>query len=289
MSSADNPPRDEKFRIAIVGSGPIGRLLACSVAPHPCISYELFIGSEPSEPLQYSLGPEIFRALDILNPKLGGELGHVATLSDTWVNMYHGGDDDRFIETVKVPDGRSHGNISYQQLSDLVNSHLPSHAKTRDAKKLKAIKKIEDNLVKLTLEDDSTSTVNAVWDCDAFNSICWRSLKGDEFKAADYSGTTCYRSKVSASKTATELSLDLTRETYVFVGVNGCYLQTSPVAGSEWIEVTAFTADQERVAKDADDRYQLQGVLSNFPNRGGKAAKLLQVSKAHLCLTDLVD
>ncbi len=62
----------DKFRIAIIGSGPIGKLLACSSAPHPRI--ELVQYEAETLPLRpavgYGIGPQTLLAARAANPVL---------------------------------------------------------------------------------------------------------------------------------------------------------------------------------------------------------------------------
>ncbi|KAM0812304.1 putative salicylate hydroxylase [Seiridium cardinale] len=267
MSSADNPPRDEKFRIAIVGSGPIGKLLACSVTPHPCVAYNLFDGEEQTVLSDYDLGPEFLHTINVLNPKLGQAIRQKSRLSQTWMNIYHSGDQDRLIEAVEMSEDRLHGHISRRDLLDLLNSHTPSDV-IQHKGRMAGIEKLQDGTLELILDDGSTTTANAVWACDGIDSLCRKVLQGDRSQAAESSGVTCYHVRVPSSSLAKELAADLALETYAFIGVGGWSLFTHPSAKIDELDITAFTTESKQ--PNGED------ILHIFPGRNKRADKLLR-------------
>lgn len=76
-----------KFRIAIIGSGPIGKLLACSVAPHPRIEFVQYEADVlPLRPsFGYGVGPQTLHTTKVINPELGQRLEEHCLTSPVWM------------------------------------------------------------------------------------------------------------------------------------------------------------------------------------------------------------
>ncbi len=100
-----------KFRIAIIGSGPIGKLLACSSSPHPRIELVQYEAEMP--PLRpafgYGIGPQTLRATSAINPVLGQRMREQCIISQIWMRWWHGGSEDRLIADVEVPEDKLYG------------------------------------------------------------------------------------------------------------------------------------------------------------------------------------
>lgn len=280
MSSADKSPSGDKFRIAIIGSGPIGKLLACSVTPHPRITYEHFEADElPLRPsFGYGIGPQTLHTAKVLNPALGNALYEKCVRNEIWMKFFHGGEEDRLIEAVKVPEGRSYGRLGRQELLDLLDSHAPAGHDIQYGKRLVDIKKVEDGLLELKFHDDSTTTANAVWACDGMNSLCRRFAQNENFKPAEYSGMICYRGKVPSAQVAAQVGKEFADDACIFIGVKGWHVLVNPIEGGEWTNIAAFAVEPEYTRTGRDHVVTVEEVLDYFPGRSSTIDKILKVS-----------
>ncbi|ORY59192.1 putative salicylate hydroxylase [Pseudomassariella vexata] len=278
-SSSDQPPAEGKFRIAIIGSGPCGKLLANSVIQHPRIAYDQYEADKlPVRPsFGYGIGPQTLRAAEVLNPALGKALHERCTLSDAWLTIYHGGDENQLIQAAKVPEGKRYGRLPRQALLELLDAHAPPEHETKYGKQVVDMKKLEDGLLQLRFQDGSTSTANAVWGCDGMNSVCRRFMEGDRYKPADYSGTIAYRGRVPASQLSEEMKSEFASKMYMFLGVKGWHVQVNPIDGGESINIAAYALRPEYTAKGMDRALAMKNVLGYFPGRNEKVDKLLKL------------
>lgn len=117
-----------KYHVAIIGSGPIGKLLVSSVTPHPRIIYTQF--EAESLPLRPSFGygvglQTLLHSARVLNPTLGRQLRERCIIGPVWMKFYHGGPEDCLIESVKVPNGKVYGRLGRQELLHLLDSFAP--------------------------------------------------------------------------------------------------------------------------------------------------------------------
>jgi salicylate hydroxylase len=271
-----------KFRIAIVGSGPIGKLLACSAPVHPRI--ELVQYEADTLPLRpsfgYGLGPQALTALKVANAELGGKIYDACILNPLWMRLYHGGDEERLIADSMMPEGQTHGWIGRDELLELMDRNIPENVSpVQYGKQLTGVTQ-SGELLELQFQDGVMHTANAIWACDGLNSLCRKVVQGSDYHPPVYSGKLCFRGKVPAQEVRAAIGDSFVQETYMFIGVDGWHILTFPIWGGDWVNVAAFASQPERKRVERDSKLTLEEVLSYFPGRNKTVDAFLQVRAA---------
>ncbi|KAJ6439410.1 ABC multidrug transporter [Purpureocillium lavendulum] len=269
-----------KFRIAIIGSGPIGKLLACSAATHPrieIVQYEAdVLPLRPS--FGYGVGPQTLLAAKVLNPELGRRLEETCYTSRTWMRAWHGGAEDRFIANVEVPEGKVYGRVGRGELMGLLDDALPEGRSAQDiryGKRLVDVRRVGPRRLELVFEDETREFANAVWAADGVNSTCRKLVQGDAYRPPSYTGFLAFRGKVDAAKVADALGEPFTRESYCFVGAKGWHLLIFPIENNTLTNVAAFCIEPERKKLGRGSKVTMDELLGYFPGRNAKVEALL--------------
>ena len=274
----------DKFRIAIIGSGPLGKLLACSAAQHPRI--ELIQYEQETLPLRpsfgYGIGPQTFIAADVLNPGIGRRLKEECYVDQAWMHWWHAGDEDRLVANVNVPEGKQFGRLGRDELMNLLDDALPKGMCKEDiqyGKRLVNVDKLGPNRLELTFQDGAKDIVNAVWGADGINSLCRKLVQKEAFRPPSYTGFHAYRGKVDAGKVAARLGKSFATETYMFIGVKGWHILIFPIEGNSLVNIAAFCMVPEHATYTRTDRVTREELLSHFPGRNEKIDLLLNVGE----------
>jgi salicylate hydroxylase len=274
------PSSTPNFRIAIIGSGPIGKLLACSSEPHPHVEIVQYEADKlPLRPsFGYGIGPQSLRGFKAANRQLGEEIHDACITARTFMRLYHGGEEDRLFAEPQMPDGLVHGWISRDELLELLDKNMPeSVGPVNYGKQLIAVTKADDKL-QLDFQDGSKDIVNAIWACDGLHSICRKALQSAQYTPPVYSGRLAFRGKVPAAKVNSELGAALTEETYMFIGIKGWHILTFPMLGGDLINIAAFCVEPEYKRLGRDMRLTKHDILNYFPGRNKTVDAVLQVS-----------
>jgi salicylate hydroxylase len=273
----------DKFRIAIIGSGPIGKLLACSATPHPrieLVQYEAdVLPLRPS--FGYGVGPQTLYTTKVLNPELGRQLEEKCFTARTWMRWWHGGDEDRLIADVEVPEGKLYGRLGREELMDLLDDSLPQGVNKDDIKYGKSLVDVRSTgprELELVFEDGTKDVANAVWAADGVNSLCRKLVQGDSFRPPSYTGMLAYRGKVDAKKVAELVGESFATESYCFIGVSGWHILIFPMENGTLVNIAAFCIEPEQKRFGRDEKVTLEQLLSYFPGRNAKVDTLLKVS-----------
>lgn len=279
--------QQDKFRIAVIGSGPIGKLLTCSAASHPRI--EIVQYEQEVLPLRpsfgYGVGPQTLIAAKVLNPKLGDELMDRCFTSPTWMHWWHGGDQDRLIANVKVPEGKVFGRLGREELMTLLDDLLPEGRSKEDiqyGKRLVSVDRLGANDLQLTFQDGVKDRVNAVWAADGVNSLCRQLVQGDAYRPPSYTGFQAFRGKVDAKKVAELVGEEFAVGTYMFIGVEGWHVLIFPIDNNTVTNIAAFCKVPEQKKFERSDKVTLEELLSHYPNRNAKIDTLLNVRSPYL-------
>lgn len=276
-------PTTDKFRIAIIGSGPIGKLLACSAAPHPriqLVQYEVdVLPLRPS--FGYGVGPQTLHAAKVLNPELGRQLEEQCYTAPVWMRWWHGGDEDRLIADVEVPEGKVFGRLGREELMGLLDDSLPEGMSKDDiqhGKRLVDVRSTGPQQVELSFQDGTKDAVNAVWAADGVNSLCRKLVQGDAYRLPGYTGFLAFRGKVDAKKVAELVGKPFASETYCFIGVKGWHVLIFPIEHGTFTNVAAFCLEPEQKRLGRANEVTMDELLSYFPRRNTKVDTLLRVS-----------
>lgn len=264
-----------KFRIAIIGSGPIGKLLLSSVSSHPRISYVQFEADTlPLRPsFGYGVGPQTLAATERLNPTIGKELREKCIITPVWMNFYHGGREED-LPTIETPT-KEYGRIGRWELLDLLDSYRLEECETTYGMTLTNVSK-EEAGVRLYFKGGTEEHVNAVFACDGMNSLCRKIIQGPAFRPAVYSGTVAFRGKVPSEKIAAAIGKKFT-DTYCFVGVNRWHILIFPIAGGAMVNIAAFAREEVQKKRGRNYKTGTEELLSYFPNHNSTVEKLLRV------------
>ncbi|UNI24669.1 hypothetical protein JDV02_010400 [Purpureocillium takamizusanense] len=271
-----------KFRIAIIGSGPIGKLLACSAATHPrieIVQYEAdVLPLRPS--FGYGVGPQTLLAARVLNPELGRQLEETCYTSRTWMRAWHGGVEDRFVANVEVPEGKVYGRVGRGELMELLDRALPEGRSTSDiryGKRLADVRHVGPQQLELAFEDGTRASANAVWAADGVNSTCRKLVQGDSYRPPSYTGFLAFRGKVDTTKVAEAVGEPFSRESYSFVGAKGWHLLIFPIEDSTLTNVAAFCIEREQKKLSRASKVTMDELLGYFPGRNAKVDALLRL------------
>lgn len=265
------------FRIAIIGSGPIGKLLACSATPHPLIQITQYEADVlPLRPsFGYGVGPQTLHAIHVLNPPLGKRFLEKCYTDKVWMHWWHGGEQDCHISDVQVPDGKVFGRVGREEFLELLDDS--SDTNIRYGKKLVNVGRIGDNEVELTFQDGTKDVVNAVWAADGVNSLCRKLVQGDAYEPPSYTGFLAYRGKVEANKVADLLGSYFAARTCCFIGVKGWHVLIFPIENGTQVNIAAFCVEPESKPLGREP-VSLEELLAHYPGRNATVDMLLRVS-----------
>lgn len=268
-----------KFRIAIIGSGPVGKLLACSSEPHHDVEIVQYESEKlPLRPsFGYGVGPQSLRAFKVANPQLGDKIHKSCIIARTFMRIYDAGEQDRLLAEPQMPDEMVHGWIGRDELLELMDNNMPeSVGPVQYGKLLTDVSKV-DNMLRLTFQDGTEDVVNAVWGCDGLNSVCRKAFQGAEYQPPIYTGRLAFRGKVPSETVVSKIGQAFTEETYMFVGVEGWHILTFPIMGGTYINIAAFCVEPEYKRLGRDAKPTKEDILAYFPRRGRVADLVLQV------------
>jgi salicylate hydroxylase len=272
------------FRVALIGSGPIGKLIISSVAPHPRIEYVQFEAETlPLRPsFGYGIGPQTLTTTMRLNPAVGKELRNQCIIGPVWMNFRHGGD-GKELPTIETPQGE-YGRIGREELLELLDSFAPSNHEIQYGKKLKsAVKQPRD--LKLEFEDGTEYTANAVWGCDGMNSLCRKLVQGAQYEPATYSGMVVFRNKVDSRKITDAVGKVYAAETHMFIGIKGWHILTFPIAYGKFLNIAAFAVEEVQKKRGREYKTSTDELLSYFPGASSTVQTLLRVSSQVLAIS----
>ncbi|KAH8657925.1 hypothetical protein BX600DRAFT_514464 [Xylariales sp. PMI_506] len=272
-----SPPA--KFRIAIIGSGPIGKLVSSSVQLHPRIELLRYEGEPVPRPgFGYGVGPQALRAYSVASAAVGKRVYDACLLGPLWMTWWHSGTEDRLIEDVHMPDGQIHGWIGRDELLDALDACTPDGlSPIQYGKSLRALNKQGDGLLELEFQDGTKEIVNAVWACEGINSLCRKVLQGGDFKPPVYSGMLCFRGKVPSDLVRTTLDDQFAKGQYMFIGTKGWHILTFPIAGGKFINIACFCVEPEWKRLGRDYKPTKEDILKYFPERNKTADAMIQM------------
>lgn len=284
MTSSPPP----KFRLAIVGSGPIGKLLASTAhLQHPRIEVLQYEGDTP--PLRpgfgYGVGPQALRAYNVANEEVGRKIHDACILGPRWMKWWHSGAEDRMIEDVNVPEGMLHGWIGRDELMETLGDSIPEAlGPVRYGKTLTGVKKTDAGLLELAFQDGTAETVNVIWACEGINSICRQVLQGSDYQPPAYSGMLCFRGKVPAATISAALGEQFAKEQVMFIGTKGWHVLTFPIAGGAFVNIATFAVEPEWKRMGREYKPTKEDILAYFPGRNKTVDAMINVSE-HYHLT----
>lgn len=300
-------PLPRTFTVAVIGSGPIGKLLVAFATPHPRIRYAQYEAEKP--PLRpsfgYGVGPQTLRAAAAIHPDLGRRLREKCFLGPVWMNFYHGGDEDRLVAEVEVAGafsrGEVYGRLGRQELMDLLDGFAPEGHEVQYGRRIESISSVvgagggggggggegDGGGVELRFQDGACTRANAVWGVDGMNSMCRRLIiqqqqqqDGESKSNLDpqYFGMLAFRGRVPAELVAKEVGRDFDKETFMCLGVKGWCVLIFPIDSGEFINIAAFCEEPVYKKKGRDHVVTLDEILSHFPGRNERIDRLLRVS-----------
>ncbi|ESZ96059.1 hypothetical protein SBOR_3536 [Sclerotinia borealis F-4128] len=243
-----------KFRIAVIGSGPIGKLLLSSVTAHPRIEYTQFEAETlPLRPaFGYGIGPQTLATTKRLNQAIGKELHDQCLADPVWMEFYHGGEEDNHLHTINVPSGEVFGRIGRDELMVLLDAFGPKDT-IQYGRKLKSVEKNNDKL-KLMFENGGEDDANALWACD---------------------GHVTFRGKVDSSKIEMAIGKQFTTDTSMFLGVKGWHVLTFPIDGGKSVNIAAFSMEEVQKKRGRNYVTTTEELLTYFPGANSKVQKFL--------------
>lgn len=269
----------ENFRIAIIGSGPVGKLLLASVTQHPRIEYAQFESETlPLRPSYgYGIGPQVFKTLTKLNPALAAEFRKQCLISPVWMNFRHAGDESIDLPTVKAPQGE-YGRLGREELMDLLDSFCPADVPIYYGKKLVAVTKTGGEL-KLAFEDGTEHRADAVWACDGMGSLCRQLIQGPDYERMAYSGSIAFRGKIPSHLVTEAIGEEYT-QTQMFIGLKGFHVLTFPIAGGKLINIVAFSIEEVLKKRGRNYKTTTEELLGYFPGASKTLQTLLRVGSS---------
>ncbi|KAK6607007.1 mannitol 1-phosphate dehydrogenase [Botrytis cinerea] len=248
-------PEAPKFRISVIGSGPIGKLLLSSVAAHPRIEYTQYEAETlPLRPaFGYGIGPQTLATTKRLNPAIYQEL-HDQCLADP---------------------GEVFGRIGRDELMVMLDAFGPRDTPIQYGRKLKSVKKSTDGGLALMFEDGGEDHSNALWACDGMNSLCRKFVQGEDYIPASYSGHVTFRGKVESSKVEAAIGKRFTTDTSMFLGIKGWHVLTFPIAGGKYVNIAAFSMEEVQKKRGRNYVTTTDELLTYFPGANSKVRKFL--------------
>ncbi|CZR62347.1 related to salicylate 1-monooxygenase [Phialocephala subalpina] len=248
-------PSPNPFRIAIIGSGPVGTLLIASVTQHPLIEYIQY--EAKTLPLRPSfgcgIGPQTFATVKILNPPIYEKILEQSFTSPVWLNIRH-------------------------ELMDLLDGFAPEGFEVRYGLRVTNVIKSQQGRVKMSFEDGTEDNVDAVWACDGMNSLGRKLIQGDEYKPAEYSGMICFRGKVGTEKVAAAVGEELASKTHMFIGGTGYFVLIFPIVGGKYVNIACFMHEKEHKKRGRAWKTGLGDMPAYFPEANPTLLKLLEVN-----------
>ncbi|KAF7907559.1 uncharacterized protein EAF01_005145 [Botrytis porri] len=272
-------PEAPKFRISVIGSGPIGKLLLSSVAAHPRIEYTQFEAETlPLRPaFGYGIGPQTLATTKRLNPAIYQELHGQCLADPVWMEFYHGGEEDNHLHTIRVPEGEVFGRIGRDELMVMLDAFGPKDTPIQYGRKLKSVNKSTDGELTLTFEDGGEDHANALWACDGMNSLCRKFVQGEDYIPAAYSGHVTFRGKVESSKIEAEIGKRFTTDTSMFLGIKGWHVLTFPIDGGKYVNIAAFSMEEVQKKRGRNYVTSTNELLTYFPGANSKVQKFLRL------------
>ena len=266
-----------KFRIAIIGSGPIGKLLISSVAFHPRLEFAQFEAETlPLRPsFGYGVGPQTLATTMNLNPEIGAELRRQCIIGPVWMNFRHGGEEDRPLLTIEVPGGE-YGRIGREELLQLLDSFRPGGSKTQYGKKVVSVER-ESGKLNLDFEDGTKDWADAIWGCDGMSSLCRKLVQGVDYSPTTYSGMVAFRGKVDSDRVKAEIGDIFATETHMFIGVKGWHILTFPIAGGKLVNIAAFAVEKVHKKRGRTYKTSTEELLGYFPGGNSTVQTFLRV------------
>jgi salicylate hydroxylase len=274
-----------KYHIAILGSGPIGKLLIACVRPHPLIEYIQYEAEtlllRPS--FGYGIGPQTFATTKILNPAIYEEMLKQSFTSPVWMNFLHAEDESVVLPAVKVPDELGvYGRLGREELMGLLDGFRPEGHAVRYGMKVKDVLRNEEGRLELVFEDGRVDVVDAVWACDGMNSLCRKLIQGDGYRAAEYSGLIYFRGKARIGDVEAAVGTELASKTHTFVGGKGYFVLVFPIDGGKFVNIAAFSQEVRFRKPGRAWKTGLVDMLAYFPQANPALLKLLEASSMPL-------
>ncbi|KAK6859098.1 salicylate 1-monooxygenase SalA [Apiospora arundinis] len=293
--------KEKKYRIAIIGSGPIGKLLACTadLQSHPrleLVQYEA--ETPPFRPgFGYGLGPQALCAMRAADAALAEKLEKACLLGPSWMTWWHSGAaEDRLLADVHMPDDMVHGWIGREALLGLLGDNMPANAgPVQYGKQLSKIQEVKiggdevteesGSLVELRFADGTSDRVDAVFGCEGIHSVCRRTLQGLNYQPPEYSGGLSFRGKAPADLVAQAIGGEFVRGQYMFIGTKGWHILTFPIEQGRSVNIASFCfePDPKKKTFGRDQKPAKEEVLAYFPGRSERVDKLLNLLIDHTC------
>ncbi|ORY63469.1 putative salicylate hydroxylase [Pseudomassariella vexata] len=274
-----NSSSQSKFRIAIIGSGPIGKLLACAAQLPPrieLVQYEAdVLPLRPS--FGYGVGPQALKAFNIANAELGQKVRDQCLLGHSWMRWWHSGESDRQLADVQMPEGEVHGWIGRDELLELLDASMPqSTLPIQYGKRLTSVTKVGEQL-ELEFQGGYKDIVDAVWACEGINSLCRQAIQGPDHKPPLYSGMLCFRGKVPAEYVRASLGDEFATGQYMLIGTQGWHILTFPIAAGAFINIAAFCVEHDWKQLRRDYKPTKDDILAYFQRRNKTADAILNM------------
>jgi salicylate hydroxylase len=194
------------------------------------------------------------------------------------MNFWHGGDENKALPSIEVPEGQVYGRLGREELLDLLDSYRPKECPpTQYGRTLKSVAK-EDGKLKLKFADETEDSSNAIWACDGMNSLCRKIIQGAEHRPAVYSGMVTFRGKVPAQQVRDTVGDRFASETYMFIGVKGWHILIFPIAGGKFVNIAAFAREEVQKKRGRGYKTSTEELLTYFPSSNSTVQSLLKVS-----------
>ncbi|KUJ16736.1 uncharacterized protein LY89DRAFT_585378 [Mollisia scopiformis] len=269
-----------RFRFAIIGSGPVGKLLIASVKQHPRIEYVQYeaetLSLRPS--FGYGIGPQTFATVRILNPPIWKKILEQSFTSPYWMHFLHATDDNVKLPAVAVTEELGvYGRIGRQELMEMLDDFAPRDHEVKYGMRMKDVNRGENDRVKLSFEDGTEDVVDAVWTCDGMNSMGRKLIQGDAYESAEYSGIICFRAKVETGKVEAAVGEVLASKTHMFIGGSGYFVLIFPIFEAKYVNIVGFTRENEFKKRERAWKTQLSDMLAYFPGANRTLLKLLEL------------
>ncbi|KAK7993306.1 hypothetical protein PG989_006687 [Apiospora arundinis] len=271
--------KEKKYRIAIIGSGPIGKLLACTadLQSHPrleLVQYEA--ETPPFRPgFGYGLGPQALCAMRAADAALAEKLEKACLLGPSWMTWWHSGSCRGSIAG-GCAYARQHGPVQYgKQLLEIQEVETGGDEETENC----------GSRLELRFTDGTSGNVDAVFGCEGIHSVCRRMLQGPSYHPPEYSGGLSFRGKAPADLVAQGVGDEFVRGQYMFIGTKGWHILTFPIEQGRSVNIASFCFESEPKKKTfgRDQKPTREEVLAYFPGRSERVDKLLNLLIDHTC------